>query len=139
MPPFEKGNQFSTGRPRGARNKSTLWLEAMGDKGTQKVIRTVRKRAEDGDMHAAALVLARTWPRRKGQPVQIELPPVTDTAGLVAAQAAVIAAMARGEISPDEAQSIAGLLETQRRTIETNDHARQIEELRIELRKVGNT
>lgn len=92
MPPFETGNQFSAGHPRGARNKAT-----------QKVIRAVQKEAESGNIPAAALVLARTWPRGKGQPVQIELPPVTDTSGLVAAQAAVIAAMAGGEISPEEA------------------------------------
>src|SRR5579859_4459416 len=139
MPLFEKGNHFSTGRRPGARNKAKLWQEAVGDTATQKVIHTVQKKAEGGDMYAAALVLSRTWPRRKGRPVQIELPAVTDTAGLVAAQAAVIASMAKGEISPDEAQSIAALLEIQRRTIETNDHARQIEELRLELRKVGNS
>ena len=139
MPPFEKNNQFSTGRPRGARNKGSFWLEAVGGEGTEKVIRTVQKEAERGNMYAAALVLARTWPRRKGRPVELALPPVTDPGGLIGAQAAVIAAMARGEISPDEAASIAGVLETQRRAIETNDHARQIEELRAEVGKLGKS
>ena len=138
MPRYEKGQTPGPGRPAGSRNKSTIWLEELGREGIEKVIRTVQKEAENGNMYAAAIVLARTWPRRRGQPVEIDLPSVADTGGLVAAQAAVIAAMASGEISPDEAQSIAALLETQRRTIETNDHARQIEELRIELRKVGH-
>ena len=139
MPPFEKNNQFSTGRPRGARNKASVWREAVGGEGTEKVIRRVQKEAERGNMYAAALVLARTWPRRKGRPVELDLPPVTDTGGLIGAQAAVIAAMAKGEISPDEAASIAGVLETQRRAIETNDHARQIEELRAEVGKLGKS
>ena len=139
MPPFEKDNQFSTGRPRGARNKGSLWLEAVGGEGTEKVIRRVQKEAERGNMYAAALVLARTWPRRRGRPVTLDLPSVTDTGGLVAAQAAVIAAMAKGEISPDEAESVASVLETQRRAIETNDHGRQIEELRAEVRKLGTS
>ncbi len=139
MPPFEKNNQFSTGRPRGARNKAVVWREAVGGAGTEKVIRRVQKEAERGNMYAAALVLARTWPRRRGRPVQIDLPAVTDTNGLVAAQAAVIAAMAQGEISPDEAESVASVLETQRRAIETNDHARQIEELRAEVGKLGKS
>ena len=58
MPPFEKNNQFSTGRPRGARNKAVVWREAVGGAGTEKVIRRVQKEAERGNMYAAALVLA---------------------------------------------------------------------------------
>jgi hypothetical protein len=48
----------------------------------------------------------------------------------VQAQAAVIAAMARGEVSPDEAAAIGAMLEHQRRAIETHDHERRIEELK---------
>ena len=139
MPKFENGNGYSTGRPPGSRNKSMLWLEELGRDGTEKVIRSVQKAAEKGNMYAAAIMLARTWPRRRGQPVRLDLPSAADTGGLVAAQATVIAAMAKGEISPEEAQSISTLLENQRRTIETNDHARQIEELREEVGKLGKS
>ena len=134
MPKFEKGNQFSPGRQPGARNKATAWSEAIDGAGTEKVIRTVQKEAERGNMYAAALVLARTWPRRRGRPVQLDLPAVTDTGGLVGAQAVVIAAMARGEISPDEAASVASVLETQRRAIETNDHEMRLRELEEEAK-----
>ena len=137
MPKFEKGKPPGPGRPPGLRNKTSQLLDTIAGEGTERVIRTVQEKAEKGDMHAAALMLARTWPRRRGRPVQLDLPSAADTGGLVAAQAAVIAIMAKGEISPEEAQSIATLLETQRRTIETNDHARQIEELREEVRKLG--
>ena len=136
MPRFKNGDPAGPGRPPGLRNKTSQLLDTIAGEGTEKVIRTVQEKAEKGDMYAAALMLARTWPRRRGRPVQLDLPSVGDTGGLVAAQAAVIAIMAKGEISPEEAQSIAGLLEFQRRTIETNDHARQIEELREEVRKV---
>jgi hypothetical protein len=129
MPRFEKGNQFSTGRQLGARNKSTLWLDAVNSEDTERVIHVVQEKAEKGDMYAAALLLARTWPRRRGRPIQLDLPPVTDTGGLVAAQAVLVAVMAKGEISPDEAASVAGVLETQRRAIETNDHELRIQEL----------
>ena len=50
------------------------------------------------------------------------------------AQAAVIAAMARGEISPEEAASIASVLEQQRRAIETDDHEKRLQELEEEAR-----
>ncbi len=99
------------------------------------MIRAVQEKAEKGDMHAAAILLARTWPRRRGRPVRLDLPPVTLAAGVVQAQAAVIAAMAGGEISPEEAASVAGVLEQQRRAIETDDHERRLQELEEEAKK----
>src|SRR5471032_1222586 len=139
MPRFKNGDAPGPGRHPGLRNKTSQLLDTIAGEGTERVIRTVQEKAEKGDMYAAAIMLARTWPRRRGRPVQLDLPSAADTGGLVAAQAVVIAAMAKGEISPEEAQSIAGLLEIQRRTIETNDHARQIEELRAEVRKLDTS
>jgi hypothetical protein len=139
MPRFQKGQLPGPGRPPGSLNKSTLLLDQLASEATENVVRAVQEQAEKGNMYAAAILLARTWPRRRGRPVQLDLPSVADTGGLVAAQAAVIAIMAKGEISPEEAQSIAGILEFQRRTIETNDHARQIEELRAEVGKLGKS
>ena len=129
MPRFEKGKPGGPGRPPGLRNKTTQLLDTIAKEGTERVIRTVQDKAEKGDMYAAALMLARTWPRRKGRPVEMDLPSVADTGGLVAAQAAVVAAMARGTLSPDEAVAVSSVLEIQRRAIETHDHERRISEL----------
>jgi hypothetical protein len=129
MAKFEKGNRFSTGRAPGSRNKSTVWLDQLGNEGTEKVIGVVQDLAEKGDMRAASIVLARTWPHRRGRPVKIDLPKVETTSGLVQAHAAVVAAMAEGELTPDEAASVGALLETQRRAIETHDHELRIQEL----------
>ncbi len=135
MPRFKTGDAPGPGRPPGLRNRTNQLLDKIAGEGTERVIRTVQ---EKGDMYAAALMLARTWPRRRGRPVQIDLPSAADTGGLVAAQAAVIAAMARGEISPDEAHLIASVLEQQRRAIETNDHEQRLQELEEEARTRGN-
>ncbi len=129
MPRFEKGNRFSTGRQRGARNKSTLWLDELGRETTENVIRTVVEEAEKGDMRAASIVLARTWPHRRGRPVTLDLPDVATAGGIVQAQAAVIAAMAQGELTPDEAASVASVLEGQRRAIEMHDHEQRLQAL----------
>jgi hypothetical protein len=129
MPKFEKGNRFSTGRQRGARNKSTRWLDELGRESTEKVIGIVTREAEQGDMRAAAILLSRTWPNRRGRPVALDLPDVETTGGIVQAQAAVIAAMAGGELTPDEAASVAGVLEAQRRAIEIHDHEQRLQAL----------
>ena len=129
MPRFTKGDPAGPGRPAGRRNKLTELVEELSGDGTVKLLRVVRERAEKGDMRAASIVLARTWPRRRGGIVPLDLPPVETSAGLIQAQAALVAAMARGEVTPAEAASIASVLETQRRAIETHEHTRLIKEL----------
>lgn len=129
MPRFEKGQMSGPGRPRGSRNKSTILFDEIGSEGTEELIGVVKACAEKGDMRAAAILLARTWPRRRGAPVTLDLPAVETAGGLVQAQAAVVAAMARGELTPDEAAAVGSLLETQRRAIETHEHEGRIRAL----------
>ena len=139
MPRFKKGQAPGPGRPRGSRNKSTVWLDEIAGEGTEKLVRVVKRHAEKGDMRAASIVLARTWPYRRGRPVILDLPDTSTPAGLVQAQAAVIAAMARGEITPDEAASVASVLESQRRAFETHDHERRIMELETDKTDVSQS
>ena len=129
MPRFTKGQPAGPGRPPGCRNKLTELIGELAGEGTTKLLRIVRDRAEQGDMRAASIVLSRTWPHRQSRAVTLDLPPVETSAGLIQAQAALVAAMARGEITPAEAASIASVLETQRRAIETHEHTRLIREL----------
>lgn len=129
MPRFEKGKEPGPGRPRGSRNRATVWLDELGAEGTAEIIRVVDREARKGDMRAAWLMLSRTWPHRRGRLVELDLPPVETSAGLIQAHAAVVAALSRAEITPDEAASIATVLETQRRAIETHDHTRRIRAL----------
>jgi hypothetical protein len=51
--------------------------------------------------------------------VEIDLPPVGAAADLPQALNAVMAAMAAGEITPDEASAIAAVIESRRKAIET--------------------
>ncbi|MBS0537375.1 MAG: hypothetical protein JSR47_01380 [Proteobacteria bacterium] len=135
MARFEKGCPPGPGRPRGCRNKAPVWFDQLGEQGTARVIEVVSERAQAGDMHAAAIMLRRTWPHRRRLRGPLDLPSVETSGGLVAAQAAVVAAMSRGDLTPDEAASVASVLENQRRAIETHDHERRIRELEEEEAK----
>jgi hypothetical protein len=139
MPRFAKGNRFSTGRQLGSRNKSTRELDEVAAHGAGKVIAIVRELAEDGDMRAAAMLLARVWPRRRGRPLTLDLPAIEKPADLIQAQAALIAAMARGEVTPEEATSIGKALESQRRALETYDHELRIQELEAKRKSEPGT
>ena len=118
---FKPGNAGGPGRPRGVRNKSTLVLEKMMTDDGADVVRAVIKRAKDGEVQAARIVLDRILPIRKGRAVEIDLP-VLETAGDVVAGIGVVArAMAEGEITPEEAQVMASVIEVQRKAIETTE------------------
>lgn len=114
------------GKPKGARHKALLALDAIGAEGAEDVMRSVVKAAMSGDMRAAEILLRRLWPERKGQPVMIELPPVKTVEDIAGALGSVTNAVAAGEISPDEGQAIAGVLEVHRRAMETLELERRI-------------
>jgi hypothetical protein len=66
-------------------------------------------------------VLDRVVPVRKGRAVHLKLPAIETTAGVSEAQSATVAAMAEGEITYYEAVTIAGMLESKRKAIETTE------------------
>ena len=124
--PFTPGNP---GRPKGARNKATLAAEVLLDREAEAITRKAVEMALEGDTTALRLCMERICPPRKERPVQVTLPSTETSGGLVRATAAVIGAVARGEIAPGEGQALSALLEAQRRTVETVDLERRITDL----------
>jgi hypothetical protein len=98
----------------------------------ENIVRVVLEAAMGGDMTAARLVLERIAPVRKGRPVYFDLPPA-NTADDVGA------AMASGDLTPDEAATVASVLEIRRKTIETEEFMQRLqaieEKVEIELRQ----
>jgi hypothetical protein len=113
--PFPPGNP---GRAKGSRNRATTLAEQLMGDDLEGVVEAVIAAAKSGDMVAARLVLERLAPARKGRPVTFKLPPDVDAAGLAAVFSAVLRAVSEGEVSPEEGQAIAGLLEARRKAIE---------------------
>ena len=116
--PFAPGN---AGRPRGSRNKTSILAEQLLEAGVDAVAKSVVAAAKRGNMVAAKIVLDRLVPPRRGRPVQFDLPPASDTAGLVSAFAALTAGVSSGQLSPEEASAVAAVLEAQRKAIEMHD------------------
>lgn len=116
--PFEPGH---AGRPPGARNKATLAVEALLDGEAEKLTRVAIDKALAGDTVALRICLDRIAPPRKGRPMVFTLPPVETAADTVKALGALLAAVAGGELSPEEGASVAALLETSRKALELAD------------------
>ena len=128
--PFKPGVSGNPGgRPIGRRNTTTLAVEALLDGEAEAITRRAIEAALAGDMAAIRLIMDRVSPPRKSRPIQIDLPEVSDARGVAQAQATVVAAVAGGEITPDEGTALSGLLEARRKAVETEELEKRIRRL----------
>ena len=114
------------GRPRGSRNKTTVLIETLLEDEAEALTRALITKALSGSTHALELVFARLAPPRRDHHVALSLPSLGRAADIVDGQARVIAAMAAGELTPAEARDVAGLLDLQRKAIETAELAARL-------------
>ena len=118
--PFPKGTSGNpAGKLPGTKHHATRMAELLMEGAAESVVQAVVTAAQGGDMTAARLVLERIAPVRRGRPVSLPLPVVNTAADVLAALGVTIQAMGDGDITPDEAATIAGVLEVKRRAIET--------------------
>ena len=131
--PGQSGNP--AGKPRGARHKSILALEALAQGKASAILTAMIQKAEDGDVQAGRAILERLWPPRKGTPMTFDMPKVETAADLPAAISAVTMQVADGDLSPDEGALVVGLLEAQRKAIETSELAARVAALEERMPK----
>lgn len=122
--PGRSGNPL--GKPPGTRNKVYRAVEALLDGEAEALTRKVVELAMRGDTVALRLCLDRIAPPRKSRAVTLDLPELRSATDVLAGMSAILQAMSSGEISPDEAQQIAVILEGARRAIETHEFEQRI-------------
>ena len=113
---FKPGNP---GRPRGAHHKTTLAVLALMEGEAESITRTCIEAAKAGDLTAIRLVLDRLLPPAKERPLRVKLPDVVSLEDVAQAQAAILKAVAAGELLPTEGATLAGIVESRRKAIET--------------------
>src|SRR5208282_838206 len=128
--PSKKGRSGNPGgRRRGSRNKATLAAAALLEGESEALTHKAVEMALAGDPTAMRLCMERVLPPCRERTVKFRLPSIEDTltgdsCGLSArdvshAMNAVTSATAQGEITPGEAETIAGVVDTFVRAIET--------------------
>lgn len=125
--PGESGNPG--GRKPGTRARATVFGEAILQRDADAIIEAVVEAAKAGDPTAMRLCVERLVPLRRGRAVVFPLPRLLTAADVGDAMAAVAAAMARGELTPDEATAVAGVIELRRRSIETTELEQRLSNL----------
>ena len=98
-------------------------LEGEAEDLTRKVI----EKAKNGDMMALRICFDRLYPIQKGRSIQIQLlPPIKQANDVVQGYEAILNAVSDGSITPDEASTIANVLESKRKAIETHEIEKRI-------------
>jgi hypothetical protein len=127
---FKRGSSGNpAGRPQGARHKVTLAVEALLEGQHKALTQTAIRLAQMGDGPALRLCLDRIAPARRDSPITFALPPITTAGDTVTASAALLSAVAQGDVTPDEAGRVMALLTAHRTLVETDDLEQRISAL----------
>lgn len=119
---WQKGQSGNpAGRTKGSRHPALVALDTVGQDAAVGILQSVITAALAGDMRAAGILLDRIWPARKGRPVHLDLPAIKTGADLAQALSAVVAAVAAGQLTPEEASGVSAVLEAQRRALELGE------------------
>jgi hypothetical protein len=117
------------GRPKGSKTKQQLAVEAkLEELGCDPITAMATLAIDPATPLELRIKLHRELaqyvaPRRKAaeRPIVLDLPPLNGSRDAVAASAALIAAVASGEIAPGEAHDIGRLLEVHLKAVELHD------------------
>jgi hypothetical protein len=116
--PFRPGQSGNPGgRPKGARNRSTVAAEALLEGEAAALTRKAIELALAGDTTALRLCLERVVPPRKDRPISLELPVINSADAANQAMCVVLAAVGEGRITPSEATILSALIEVSRSSL----------------------
>ena len=115
---FGHGN---AGRPRGARNRKTMAIEALLEGQAEALTQVAIEKALEGDSVALRLCMDRIAPPPKDNPVRFSLKPMHGAMDASKAAESVLNAVSEGELTPFEATRVMGLIDSYRRALELTD------------------
>ena len=134
--PFGAGTSGNpAGRPKGSRNRTTIAVEEILDGEAEAITRKAIEMAKAGDTVALRLCLERIAPPRKERAVRFDLPPIETAVDAVKASAALVQAVAAGELTTSQAAELGKLVESFVKAIEATDIVERLERLEARTRQ----
>ena len=139
MPPEKTGKKQGTtqfrpgqsgnpkGRPTGALNRATIAAQALLDGEAEALTRAAVELALQGNVQALKLCLERICPARKERPLSLALP--EGAADLSRLTAAILGAVARGELETGQAAALASLVTAHGKALELTELEQRISAL----------
>ena len=117
--PFQPGNKFGRGRPRGSRNKTSLMAEKLFEDHSATLMGMALVRARE-DSQILKMLVSRI-PRRKALPIKIGSLPVDTIEDLNRATKLIWKKACSGKITWGDALEMGAVLEDRRHVLETQD------------------
>jgi len=125
VPKRSKAGQYlpgSSGNPAGPkpgfRHKRTLVLQELIDRDGEAVINSALARAKAGHSGALKLIFERLLAPQRRRTIEVDIPEIKTPADVPRALATVTAAVAAGQLTPDEGASIATMIGATRAALE---------------------
>ena len=125
--PGQSGNP--AGKPKGARNRTTLAIEALIDGAADDIANKAIELAKAGDATMIRALLDRAAPARRDRHIPFELPPMEKAADAARAAAAIARAVADGELTPSEASELSDFVANYVKAIEISDLEARLQRL----------
>ena len=132
-PPRNKG-----GRPKS--DTITLTKQAR-DRFNRKVVQNVDTlfnalfdaATKDGDVNAARLLIERAIPSRRGAPIHFPMRPLKTAQDCADVLTDLLSSVAEGQLTPDEASQLSGIVSKRAELFGTSELASEIEALKAQL------
>ena len=119
--PFTKGRSGNpSGKPKGARHRSTIAAEALLDGEAEALTRKAVELALGGDTFALKLCLERILPARRERNLSVSLPDLRSPKEAGEVSAAILDSVCKGEITLGEAAELARLVAAHLATLESS-------------------
>ena len=125
--PGQSGNP--AGKPKGARNRTTLAIEALIDGAADDIANKAIELAKAGDATMIRALLDRAAPPRRDRHIAFELPPMEKAANAVNVAAAIAQAVAAGELTPSEASELSDFVTNYAKALEISDLEARLQRL----------
>ena len=107
--PGKSGNP--SGKPKGARNKTTVAMEKLLDDDAATITSKAIELAKNGDT-ALRLCLERIIPPRKDRPVNFDMPEIKTPSDALVAVTAIMRGVAGGDLTPSEAAELSKTIDS---------------------------
>src|SRR5215813_10533399 len=130
MAKFKKGQSGNpSGKPKGRRNATTILFDELLRDNAKELIEKAVEMAKGGDGPALRLCIDRLAPPRKDRPVWFDLPKMKEARDAVNASAAIVAAVAAGDLTPSEAAELSKVVDGYARTLQAAEFEERITKL----------
>lgn len=126
--PFQPGNTFGRGRPKGSRNARTQLAQKLFEDHSASIMALAINRSRD-DPQMLRMLASRIVPRQRDLPIKVGRLPMNTLEDLDRASAETLKRATSGKISLSEALDLSTMIETRRRVLETQDLNRRLSAL----------